>query len=93
LSVDEVRHYGDMEEWLSARDSSILDFEAKHARDDGNKEASIRAALGIPKARYYQLLNQIIDKPEALKAEPMLVKRLLNRRDSRARARASRTQQ
>ena len=36
--------------------------------------------------RYYQLLNALIDKPEALAADPMLVKRLRRLRSGRQRA-------
>jgi hypothetical protein len=90
-NVAGVHHYGNVDGELSRRDRGILEFEAKYTRDDGSKEARIRAELGLPKARYYQLLNKIIDSPDALRAEPMLIKRLLNRRDSRTRARANRT--
>ena len=40
--------------------------------------------------RYYQALNNVIDRPEALAADPMLVKRLRRLRSGRQRARAAR---
>jgi hypothetical protein len=40
--------------------------------------------------RYYQLLNTLIDRPEALVHDPMLVKRLRRLRQSRQRARSAR---
>ena len=40
--------------------------------------------------RYYQVLNALVDKPEALAADPMLVKRLRRLRTSRQRTRAAR---
>jgi hypothetical protein len=40
--------------------------------------------------RYYQLLNLLIDRPEALAHDPMLVKRLRRVRSQRRRQRAAR---
>jgi hypothetical protein len=40
--------------------------------------------------RYYQLLNDLIDREEALLASPMLVKRLRRLRQARMSARSSR---
>lgn len=40
--------------------------------------------------RYYQTLNALIDSPEALAFDPMLVKRLRRLRASRQRARSAR---
>jgi hypothetical protein len=40
--------------------------------------------------RYYQVLNALLDRPEALAADPMLVKRLRRLRTARQRARSAR---
>jgi hypothetical protein len=40
--------------------------------------------------RYYQVLNALIDQPEALAFDPMLVKRLQRMRAARQRARSAR---
>ena len=40
--------------------------------------------------RYYQVLNALLDKPEAIEADPMLIKRLRRLRTSRQRTRAAR---
>ncbi|MEP6980092.1 MAG: DUF3263 domain-containing protein, partial [Nakamurella sp.] len=40
--------------------------------------------------RYYQLLNEVIDKPAALVADPLLVRRLRRLRASRQKARSAR---
>ena len=39
--------------------------------------------------RYYQVLNALIDKPEALAHDPLLVKRLRRLRASRQRKRSA----
>jgi hypothetical protein len=40
--------------------------------------------------RYYQILNGLIDTPEALAFDPMLVKRLRRMRSARQRVRSAR---
>lgn len=62
----------------------ILDMEKRHYRRAGNKEQDIRDEFDVAPARYYQLLAALIDEPDALAAEPILVNRL--RRISRSRS-------
>lgn len=76
---------------LPSRARAILEFERQWWRHAGAKDESIRAEFGLSAARYYQLLNAVIDEPEALKYDPMLVKRLQRARDARTQARAART--
>lgn len=66
----------------------ILDFEAVWEGVPGNREAAIRATFGLSAAGYFQQLYRVLDSPEALEAEPMLVKRLNRVRAARARRRA-----
>ncbi len=54
----------------------------------GAKEQAIAEVLGITATRYYQLLNELIDSPEALKFDPVLVKRLRAQRARRQRIRS-----
>jgi hypothetical protein len=76
---------------ISSRDASVLDFEREWWRHAGAKEEAIRQTFGLSAARYYQLLNVVIDTPDALRYDPMLVGRLLRARDARTAARAART--
>jgi hypothetical protein len=76
---------------LSERDRAILDFERQWWRYAGAKEQAIRDEFGLSSARYYQVLGVLIDTPEALVHDPMLVKRLQRGRDARLAARAART--
>jgi hypothetical protein len=76
---------------LSARELSILTFERGSWRHAGAKEEAIRSQLGLSSARYYQLLNAVIDAPAAVRFDPMLVRRLQRARDERTSARASRS--
>ncbi len=75
---------------LSQRDIRILDFEREWRHHAGVKEAAIRSQFSLSAARYYQLLNAVIDLPGALRHDPMLVKRLLRARDARTQARSAR---
>jgi len=75
---------------LSERDARVLDFERRPFRHHGWKEEAIRVEFGLPAARYYQLVNAVIDKPAALIADPQLVYRLRAAREARVAARASR---
>lgn len=76
---------------LPARDAKILAFERQWWRHAGAKEDAIRSEFGLSAARYYQLLNAVIDSPAAVRHDPMLVKRLIRARDARTDARAART--
>ncbi|HWC31986.1 MAG TPA: DUF3263 domain-containing protein [Actinomycetota bacterium] len=65
----------------------ILEFEGTWWRDDGTKADAISGRLGMSAARYYRLLDRVIDMPEALRHDPLLVKRLRRRRTERRRQR------
>lgn len=68
---------------LSERDRAILAFERQWWRYPGAKEQGIREEFGMSAARYYQILNGILDDPQALVVDPLLVKRLRRMRDER----------
>lgn len=68
----------------------ILDFERDWWKGSLRKERAVRARFGVSPARYYQLLNRLIDRPEALEYDPMLVQRLRRLRDGRRRKRFAR---
>jgi Protein of unknown function (DUF3263) len=74
---------------LSRREREILAFERQWWKYAGAKEQAIRELFDMSATRYYQVLNALIDRPEALAADPMLVKRLRRLRSSRQRARAA----
>lgn len=80
----------DQSEGLSCQEREILAFERQWWKYAGAKEQAIRERFGMPATRYYQALNSLIDRPEALTCDPMLVKRLRRLRSGRQRARAAR---
>ena len=75
---------------LNRRDREILAFERQWWKYAGAKEQAIRELFDMSATRYYQVLNSLIDTPEALAADPMLVKRLRRLRASRQRQRSAR---
>jgi hypothetical protein len=75
---------------LTPREAEILDFERQWWRLAGAKEQAVADRFGLSSTRYYQLLNGLIDRPAALRADPMLVKRLQRLRSQRERARSAR---
>ncbi|HSF27257.1 MAG TPA: DUF3263 domain-containing protein [Actinomycetes bacterium] len=75
---------------LSERDRAILEFERAWWKYAGAKEQAVRELFDMSATRYYQVLNALIDRPEALAADPMLVKRLRRMRATRQRARSAR---
>lgn len=78
---------------LSERDRDILDFEDQWWKYGGAKDQAIRDRFSISATTYYQVLNGLLDRQEALARKPMLVKRLRRLRTTRHRARNARRQQ
>jgi hypothetical protein len=75
---------------LAPRDRAVLAFERQWWRVAGAKETAIRDRFQVSPTRYYQALNALVDRPEALAADPLLVRRLRRVRAARQRTRPSR---
>ncbi|MDX6229985.1 MAG: hypothetical protein QOI76_3375 [Frankiales bacterium] len=75
---------------LTGREREILAFERQWWRYAGAKEQAVRELFDMSATRYYQVLNALIDRPDALAFDPMLVKRLRRMRAARTRARSAR---
>lgn len=72
---------------LSADERALLDFADQQWRYAGNQADAIMAEFGISVTRYWQRVNQLLDREEALAHNPILVNRLRRLRASRVRAR------
>jgi hypothetical protein len=73
---------------LSDRDRAILEFERGGWLDAGTtKEAAIRARLGLSATRYRELLNELLDDPEAMALDPLVVRRTRRLRERNRKAR------
>jgi hypothetical protein len=75
---------------LTDLERRILEFERNWWRFAGAKESAIKELFDLTAPRYYQLLNDLIDRADALEAAPMLVKRLRRLREARMSARTAR---
>ncbi len=72
---------------ISDRDRAILDFERTWWTLPGPKELAIREHLGLSATRFYKMLGDLVESPDALAYDPMVVRRLRLKRDLRRRAR------
>src|SRR5437763_6619922 len=75
---------------LTAREREILAFERQWWKYAGAKEQAVREKFDMSATRYYQVLNALIDRPEALAHDPLLVRRLRRLRATRHRQRSAR---
>ena len=75
---------------LSERDIAILDFERSWWKHAGVKEQAIKDHFEMSATRYYQILNELLEKTAALDYDPILVKRLKRLRVYRQRQRVAR---
>ena len=85
-SVDEA----ELPDGLTRLEYDILAFERQWWKYAGAKEEAVKDLFSMSATRYYRVLNALVDRPEALAADPMLVKRLRRLRASRQKARATR---
>lgn len=83
MSDEPAKTFGD-------RERKILEFERYWWKYAGAKERAIREQFEVSATRYYQLLNEIIDMPDALTYDPILIKRLQRLRAFRQRQRMAR---
>lgn len=67
----------------------MLDFERESWKLDVPKERAIRERFGFSATRYHQLLGRVLELPDALAYDPMLVRRLHRVRDARRRRRVA----
>lgn len=72
---------------LTERDRAILDFERSWWSEVGPKELAIRERFELSTTRYYEILAEILDSPDAIEHDPLVVRRLRRLRDRRRRER------
>ena len=73
---------------LSDLEVRILDFERQWWKYAGAKDAAIKELFQISAKEYYELLNNLIDREDALTASPLLIKRLRRLREARVSSRS-----
>ncbi len=75
---------------LTDQEIQILDFERSWWKHAGVKEQAIKERFDMSATKYYQVLNDLLENPEALAQDPILVKRLKRLRTYRQRQRVAR---
>ena len=70
----------------------MLDLEREWWQFEGSKDALIRRRVGVSASRYYRLLQALLEAPEAMAYDPLVVRRLRRARTARRRERATGTQ-
>jgi hypothetical protein len=66
---------------LSEEDLRVLALERQWWQRQGAKDAVIKDLFGWSATEYHRRLNALIDRPEALAHDPVVVKRLRDRRE------------
>lgn len=72
---------------LTDRERAILELERTWWTLDTPKDVLVRERLGCSAETFYVELNALLDSPEALAQDPLLVRRLRRLRDRRRRDR------
>lgn len=75
---------------LTETERAVLDLEQNWWKYAGVKETTIREMFDWSSTRYYQALNGLLERPEAMAYAPLTVKRLRRIRDSRRDQRSAR---
>ena len=61
---------------LTQLEESVLAIEREFPTYSGRKDDAIRSRLGLSPIAYYQVLNTLMERPEAMKHEPQVIGRL-----------------
>lgn len=75
---------------LTEQQREVLEFERSWFKYAGAKETAIRDRFDMSLTRYAQVLNVLIDHPEAMAVDAVLVKRLRRLREARREQRSAR---
>lgn len=73
---------------LTVREHQALRLAGQRFRP-GALETATRHQLGMSETRFWQVVNNLLEREDALAAHPMIVRRLRSLRDQRRAARAS----
>lgn len=73
---------------LTIRDHMALRLAGERFTYETSRVKRARDELGLSEVRFWQVVDALLDRPEALAAEPMTVGRLRRLRDVRRAARA-----
>ena len=75
---------------LTDTELAMLELERSWFTIAGTKDAAIGERFGITTTQYYRELNALLDRPDAVEADPLTVRRLRRMRERRRAERSSR---
>ena len=75
---------------LTDTELAMLELERSWFTIAGTKDAAIGERFGISTGQYYRDLNGLLDRTDALEADPLTVRRLRRMRERRRAERSSR---
>lgn len=68
---------------LTPLEESVLAIEREHPTYGGAKDDAIRQRLNLSATAYFQVLNALMDRPEAMEHSPQIIGRLRRIRDQK----------
>ncbi|MDZ5622578.1 DUF3263 domain-containing protein [Nocardioides bizhenqiangii] len=75
---------------LTDTDLAMLELERSWFTFAATKDEAIAERFGMTTTAYYRALNKLIDRPDAVAADPLTVRRLVRMRDRRRAERVAR---
>ena len=63
---------------LSIEEKAVLEFESSWWLQAGPKDQAIEFSLGLTAAGYYEALLELVERAEAMRLDPLTVKRVLS---------------
>lgn len=90
MDTDTANDEPQEQQGLTDEQVAMLEFERSWWKHAGAKESMVRERFGVSSSVFYLRLNALIDRPEALAHDPLLVRRLLRLRAARKQQRSSR---
>ena len=76
---------------LGHLERAVLDLERDWWQQSASKELLIRGRVGVSPSRYYRVLQALLEAPEAMAYDPLVVRRLQRSRTARRRERTTGT--
>lgn len=75
---------------LTVREHTAIRLAARRYKYEGARETDVLHELGMTATRFWQYVNALIDRPEAVAAYPVDVRRLVRLREQRKAQRSPR---
>lgn len=72
---------------LTEQEKAILEFERGWWTLDDQRDMVIEERFGLSSAAYYEVLNDLVDRADAMQHDPLVVRRLRRLRDRKRRVR------